>query len=57
MFTKEEVLGFFALRLLHAVWPPAHQAGLVARSATLVSVPRQGGTARLGGTGAWGWLA
>lgn len=52
MFTKEEVLGFFALRLLHAVWPPAHRAGLVARSATLVSVPRQGGTARLGGTGA-----
>lgn len=57
MFTKEMVLGFFALRLLHAVRPPAHRAGLEGHGATLVSVPQQGGTARLRGTGAWGWPA
>lgn len=57
MLTKKVALGFFALSLLHAVQPPVRRAGLAGHGATLVLVPQQGGTARLRGTGAWGWLA
>lgn len=51
------MLGFFALRLLHAVWSPARRARLAAHGATLVSVPQQGGPAKPRGDGSWGWPA